>query len=198
MRTVAALAAVLVLTGSTAAVAAPAAPGAAEVLRGVPLAPERATDEAVAESVHDIATSVRDIFLTVEGIEDGSTDVTSSTRRELTLSADVLFAFGSADLAPASAAGLVDVVAAAEDGAIASVTVEGHTDSVGDEAANVALSQRRAEAVRAALAPQLPPVPFTVVGRGEAEPVAPNTRKDGSDDPAARARNRRVVVTVAR
>ena len=84
--------------------------------------------------------SVRDIFLTVEGLEDGSTDVTSATQRELTLSADVLFAFGSADLAPAAAAGLVDVVAGAEDGNIAAVTVEGHTDSVGDEAANVALS----------------------------------------------------------
>ena len=52
--------------------------------------------------------------------------------------------------------------------------------------------------MRAALAPQLPPVAFTVVGKGEAEPLAPDTRKDGSDDAAARAKNRRVVVTVAR
>ena len=190
-RATAALAALLVLGGTTAATAATTPAPALAVLRGDALHPERVTDEAVAEAV-------RDIFLTVEGTEDGSTDVTSATRRELTLSADVLFAFGSADLRPASAAGLVDVIAAAKDGTIASVTVEGHTDAVGDEAANVALSQRRAEAVRAALAPQLPPVAFTVVGRGEAEPVAPNRRKDGSDDPAARAKNRRVVVTVAR
>ena len=190
-RATTALAAVLLVGAPTAAWAAATPTGPPEVLRGDPLTPERVTDEGLAEAV-------RDIFLTVEGTEDGSTDVTSPDRRELTLSADVLFAFGSAELTPASTAGLADVVAAAEDGSIATVTVEGHTDAVGEEAANVALSRRRAEAVRAALVPDLPPVPFTVVGRGEADPVAPEKKADGSDDPAARAKNRRVVVTVTR
>ncbi len=36
---------------------------------------------------------------------------------------------------------------------------------------------------------------LTVRGRGEADPVASNTRKDGSDDPRARAKNRRVEIT---
>ena len=191
MRATVALAAVLLLVGPAAATAAPTPAGPPEVLRGAPLPLERVTDEGIAEAV-------RDIVLTVEGTEDGSTDVTTATRRELTLSADVLFAFGSAELRPAATAGLADVAAAARDGSIAGVTVEGHTDSVGGEAANVTLSQRRAEAVRAALAPELPPVPFTVVGRCEADPVAPDTKDDGSDDPAARAKNRRVVVTVTR
>jgi OOP family OmpA-OmpF porin len=60
------------------------------------------------------------------------------------------------------------------------------------------LSQRRAAAVRDALAPQLPGVDLTVAGRGEADPVAPNTRPDGSDDPVGRAANRRVTLTTTR
>ena len=37
---------------------------------------------------------------------------------------------------------------------------------------------------------------MTVKGYGETRPVAPNTHPDGSDDPAGRRRNRRVVVGV--
>jgi outer membrane protein OmpA-like peptidoglycan-associated protein len=39
---------------------------------------------------------------------------------------------------------------------------------------------------------------MTVRGYGETQPVAPNTRPDGSDDPAGRRKNRRVVVAVTR
>jgi outer membrane protein OmpA-like peptidoglycan-associated protein len=35
-------------------------------------------------------------------------------------------------------------------------------------------------------------------GYGETKPVAPNTKPDGSDDPAGRRKNRRVVVGVVR
>ena len=33
-------------------------------------------------------------------------------------------------------------------------------------------------------------------GFGESRPVAPNTTPDGADDPAARARNRRVEIVI--
>lgn len=39
---------------------------------------------------------------------------------------------------------------------------------------------------------------FVATGRGEAEPIAPNARPDGTDDPDGRARNRRVVVGIPR
>jgi outer membrane protein OmpA-like peptidoglycan-associated protein len=75
------------------------------------------------------------------------------------------------------------------------VTVTGHSDGRGDPAYNLDLSQRRAEAVRAALAEQLGAgFAFEVAGRGEDEPVAPNENADGSDNPEGRALNRRVVI----
>jgi OOP family OmpA-OmpF porin len=37
---------------------------------------------------------------------------------------------------------------------------------------------------------------ITVVALGETTPLVPNARPDGSDDPEARARNRRVEVAV--
>ena len=76
------------------------------------------------------------------------------------------------------------------------VTVAGHTDSVGEPGYNTALSQRRAEAVRAALAPALGAgFTFQVAGFGADLPVAPNTHDNGSDNPEGRAHNRRVEIT---
>jgi outer membrane protein OmpA-like peptidoglycan-associated protein len=39
---------------------------------------------------------------------------------------------------------------------------------------------------------------FLVIGKGDADPVAPNSKPDGSDDPEGRARNRRVMVSIPR
>ncbi|MCB1811656.1 MAG: OmpA family protein, partial [Candidatus Competibacteraceae bacterium] len=36
----------------------------------------------------------------------------------------------------------------------------------------------------------------TTRGMGELQPIAPNTNPDGSDNPAGRAQNRRVDITV--
>ena len=71
------------------------------------------------------------------------------------------------------------------------IVVEGHTDAVGEEAANQALAERRAEAVRAALiAEGLSPRRITALGFGESRPIADN------DTPAGRAANRRVEIVV--
>lgn len=70
--------------------------------------------------------------------------------------------------------------------------VEGNTDSRGSAQANLTLSQRRAEAVKAYLVKNfgLPPERFVAVGRGSANPVAANTTEDG------RALNRRTDIRV--
>lgn len=72
----------------------------------------------------------------------------------------------------------------------------GHTDSIGTPAYNRGLSTRRARAVQAELRRALgggaPPV--SARGRGESDPVAANT-EGGEDNPAGRARNRRVVIS---
>ena len=72
------------------------------------------------------------------------------------------------------------------------VQVLGHTDSQGEDAANRALSLRRAEAVQAALVQAgLPRGNVAAEGRGEAAPLADNLTAAG------RARNRRVEVVVS-
>jgi OOP family OmpA-OmpF porin len=72
------------------------------------------------------------------------------------------------------------------------VTIEGHTDSVGSDAYNKALSQRRANAVRDVLVNRLDIEPERVnaVGFGEERPVADNETDNG------RTANRRVVAEV--
>lgn len=80
-------------------------------------------------------------------------------------------------------------------GGVDAISIEGHTDSHGDEAYNLALSQRRAEAVKAFLVQQgVAEDRLRTVGLGEQRPVAPNAGPDGSDDEDGRQRNRRVEV----
>ena len=114
--------------------------------------------------------------------------------RRFDLSADVLFDFGSATLRPGAYGALEDIL-----GSIRAtypypvILVEGHTDSIGTDAANDLLSLRRAEAVRVWLmAHGIPPGAITVDGIGKRRPLEPNTLPNGADNPAGRARNRRV------
>lgn len=110
------------------------------------------------------------------------------------LSADRLFAGRSADLAPSARDVLLRTAAAVRRGGPGEVMVIGHTDVAGEEAFNLNLSQRRAEAVAAWLRTQ-PDVPgrvFKAIGRGEADQILPQRQ----DDPEVQARNRRVVVDI--
>jgi outer membrane protein OmpA-like peptidoglycan-associated protein len=71
--------------------------------------------------------------------------------------------------------------------------VTGHTDSVGNDAANLALSKRRAETVAGYLkAHGLNAQTVSVSGRGSADPVASNATAEG------RASNRRVDISLQR
>jgi outer membrane protein OmpA-like peptidoglycan-associated protein len=77
------------------------------------------------------------------------------------------------------------------------VSVEGHADSVGSEAYNLALSEHRSQAVAQELSHSgVPEARLTTHGYGEKYPVAPNMNADGSDNPAGRAKNRRVEVVI--
>lgn len=118
----------------------------------------------------------------------------------LNLSGDVLFPFGADRLRPEAAEGLREVADLIRDLRPRSMTIVGHTDSVGDDATNRDLSLRRARAVQRWLEERVgAAMPAVVVeGRGEAEPVAPNLRPDGSDNPEGRALNRRVEFVLDR
>lgn len=77
------------------------------------------------------------------------------------------------------------------------ITIWGHSDSKGSDAENLAASRRRAEAVRDYLEGKgVAPERMTVVALGEANPVAPNRKPDGTDDLEGRAKNRRVEIRV--
>lgn len=99
------------------------------------------------------------------------------------------FASGSANLTAPAQASLRAL--ARQLGGGGAIIIEGHTDSQGAAASNLALSQRRAEAVRRLLEDAgLPGSRLTATGKGQSSPVADNGTADG------RARNRRVEIIV--
>jgi OOP family OmpA-OmpF porin len=105
--------------------------------------------------------------------------------------ATVLFAFDSAELRPEAQAELdraADVLAPRDD--IVLIEVAGHTDSIGTEAYNQGLSERRAQAVADYLAERgVDRDRMEVVGYGESRPRVPN------DSPENRQKNRRVTIS---
>ncbi|MFN2371985.1 MAG: OmpA family protein [Candidatus Krumholzibacteriia bacterium] len=99
----------------------------------------------------------------------------------------ITFESGSARLAALSLPRIDALAAALAASPGAQIEVRGHTDAVGDGAANLDLSQRRASAVRDALVQRgIAPGRVTAVGYGEDFPMANNATSEG------RARNRRV------
>lgn len=106
---------------------------------------------------------------------------------------NVLFAFDSAELTGEAKRLLADVATRLTGANLVAVKVVGHTDSVGSDAYNQGLSERRARSVADFLVSQGVPVDkLSTEGRGESQPVADN----GSD--AGRAENRRVELYVSR
>jgi outer membrane protein OmpA-like peptidoglycan-associated protein len=162
----------------------------------VPVQPQGAAalaDDPVLHAAHATSPSlVGPLTCKVAGGDGGSGEAPS----EIRLSSDVLFTFGSASLSPAARTAIQSV--GEQIGATSgTITVEGHTDGVGSDAANQALSTQRAAAVRDALRADLGDgFAYRATGFGETRPVAPNTKPDGSDNPDGRAQNRRVELRV--
>jgi outer membrane protein OmpA-like peptidoglycan-associated protein len=104
---------------------------------------------------------------------------------------DVLFATGKADLSPAANKSVARLAEFLEKYPNRNVLIEGHTDSVGTDDYNLALSQKRADSVKARLVGDgIEATRITTVGYGEKYPVA------GNDTAAGKAQNRRVDVII--
>ncbi|MQA93216.1 MAG: OmpA family protein [Streptosporangiales bacterium] len=170
-----------------------AAPAAAE--------PGPPTDQTIGESIRTLnAASVRTLDTTgsvrelavQQSIVPLETEEESGGKTTVTLNSDVLFEFGSAKLTSA-ASRRIDKLAGRL-GSGGQVTVAGYTDAHGGTGFNLKLSRARANAVKKALAAKASGVRIVAVGFGEADPVEPN-ESDGKDNPAGRAKNRRVEIT---
>jgi OOP family OmpA-OmpF porin len=111
----------------------------------------------------------------------------------LTLDAKTLFDFDKSNLRPEGKAKLDDVLARAKAAGVTvdKIDVVGHTDSIGSDAYNQALSERRASTVKNYLAEKgVPASKIVTKGMGESQPVADNKTSDG------RQLNRRVEIAV--
>jgi len=104
----------------------------------------------------------------------------------------VLFDTGSANIRPESTPTLQDIARMLNQHGSLRLRIEGHTDSVGDAAANQRLSEQRAQAVVNHLIQRegVSATRLQAVGLGEAQPVADNSTAEG------RQTNRRVELVV--
>jgi outer membrane protein OmpA-like peptidoglycan-associated protein len=116
-------------------------------------------------------------------------------KEEVIVIRDVHFQFDKATLTPSDKQ-VLDKIATRlkQEAPTARLTVTGHTDSVGSDAYNQKLSDKRAHSVVEYLIQQgVPRSSFvSVVGAGESQPVADNKTADG------RAMNRRTEIKIDR
>jgi OmpA-OmpF porin, OOP family len=139
-----------------------------------------------------IGTDETPTFITGIRIAESDTDVLydalASKGRWATQG--ILFATGKAELQPESRPVLKEIAAALKQHIDLKILIEGHTDNVGTPATNLALSDARAAAVKAALVAEHGAAGdrITTKGLGDTKPSAPNTTTVG------RAQNRRVEI----
>lgn len=106
--------------------------------------------------------------------------------------ADVLFDFGKYDLKPDAKIKLAKLAGIIQAHPGLNLAIEGHTDNIGSDEANMKLSQQRADTVHDFLVQQgLGADTVTAVGMGKTDPVADNSTNEG------RQKNRRVEIIVS-
>jgi len=109
----------------------------------------------------------------------------------LNMPGNVTFSTGSANINAGFYAVLDSIAIILKEYEKTNVEIVGHTDSVGDDASNQLLSERRANSVASYFRSQaVDSFRLRAVGYGERYPVANNTTKTG------RAQNRRVEITL--
>ena len=117
--------------------------------------------------------------------------------KRFVVGADALFAFDQAALTPDAEETLAALLPLLAKAGSHPVMIEGHTDAKGADTYNQTLSEKRAQAVKDWLVVHHGiPAAASTRGWGKRRPVAPNTRPDGTDDPAGRQKNRRVDVVL--
>jgi len=104
---------------------------------------------------------------------------------------DVLFDFDKSNVKPEAAAILDRLVAFMNENKDKNASLSGHTDSIGTEAYNQRLSERRVNSVRDYVVKKgVDSSRISGQGFGESKPIADNKTREG------RAKNRRVEIKV--
>lgn len=117
---------------------------------------------------------------------------TDDNRLKLDIPSDVSFATGRSAVSPEFGRILVAFANSLKNNPASTVTIEGHTDSVGSASSNMTLSKDRALSTRDYLAANGVAIErMTTNGFGESKPIADNATAAG------KAQNRRVEIFVA-
>jgi len=142
--------------------------------------------------VIDLAFRVDDMGGKIQSLEVKESPV----EVRIDLAADVLFDFDKADILPKAQQTLEQAAQIVRERAKGTVRIEGYTDAKGSDSYNQKLSERRALSVKAWFVDKghVGSVQLATQGFGAKNPVAANTKPDGSDDPEGRQKNRRVEV----
>jgi outer membrane protein OmpA-like peptidoglycan-associated protein len=142
----------------------------------------------------DLHFAVEDIKGTAQALVMKET----KTEVKIELSGDVLFEFDKADIRPEAEPALQRVVEIVRQYPRAGISIDGYTDAKGADTYNLRLSDKRAAAVKSWLVQNgsVNGKQIKTKGWGKANPAAPNTNPDGSDNPDGRQKNRRVEITV--
>lgn len=175
------------------------APAAAppEPLRMAAALPPRSEEDEGDEILRALPGAGDPVARSTSGAEAGAPDAASPLAGALSASGhavldDLRFASGSAALEPGEYPSLAALAVWLAADPARLVVLVGHTDASGGLEANVAVSRRRAEAVRAAVLalPGVAPGQVMAEGVGFLSPIAPNDTEEG------RALNRRVEAVV--
>ena len=113
----------------------------------------------------------------------------ASVKQAIVIQADALFDFDKSVVRPDGKKRIDEALAKLQGVDVEMVIATGHTDSVGTDAYNQKLSERRAAAVKGYLVSKgIPASKITTIGKGESQPVATNKTAEG------RQKNRRVDI----
>ena len=145
-------------------------------------------------TVLDLKYEVQDLAPKMQDLQIMETD----TEIHIDLAADVLFDFDRSDILPGAQQTLHQAADIIRDKAKGLVRIDGYTDAKGSDTYNQRLSERRAKTVQDWMMKKenLKHVHFSSRGFGASNPVAPNTKPDGTDNPEGRQKNRRVEIIV--
>ncbi len=110
---------------------------------------------------------------------------------------NIFYDFNKSDLRPESKIALDSLVVIMKNNPQIKIGIASHTDSIGSDNYNLALSRQRAQScIDYIIAGGISKDRISATGYGKSKPIAPNSLPDGTDNPAGRQLNRRTEFTV--